>query len=242
MPPQRRMTMAQRLRQGLIGYWPLDEASGVRQSIIGGAANDLTDNNTVTGGTGPSVNMPLASDFELGSAEYLSLATRNDLQPKEAFTICCWVNMESQPADLRTFVAKDSGSAPGRSFLLCSNGANPGVVVFSLWREDGTVILNSLASTVTLTTGTWFFVCARYEVPRSTLRVNTSTTTRVADATGVPAMAGTADLNIGRDHAGATRYMDGKIAGVGYWNRKLKDSEVDWLYNNGLGRDLRRGA
>ena len=73
-------TMRQQLRNKLVGYWPLEEASGTRRVAmwggeypVGATGLDWADNNTVTGNPGPSSNLRLASQFTAVTTEFLQL-------------------------------------------------------------------------------------------------------------------------------------------------------------------------
>src|SRR3990167_1322919 len=57
------------LTDGLVSYWTLDEAGGVRYDSVVASANDLTDNNTVGSATGKN---NLAANFVAANGESLS--------------------------------------------------------------------------------------------------------------------------------------------------------------------------
>ena len=63
------------LSTSLVAAWELNEVSGNATDSKG--SNTLTDNNTVTSGTGPIY--ALARDFELDNAEYFSIADNTDI-------------------------------------------------------------------------------------------------------------------------------------------------------------------
>jgi hypothetical protein len=96
-----------------VAAWPLNEASGTRADQVG--ANDLTDNNTVTQGTG-KVNANCA-DFEVGNSESLSIADNTDLSAGDLlFTIRCWIKLESKDTPMGIVVKTSGGS--GEYFLM----------------------------------------------------------------------------------------------------------------------------
>ena len=90
-------SMPNRLKQGLVGAWPLDEASGNRRDVSG-LGNTLIDNATVTGNPGPSIYIPLASQFTAANSEYLSIADNALLSMGDIeFTIACFFYADSLP-------------------------------------------------------------------------------------------------------------------------------------------------
>lgn len=77
------------------GVWHLDEASGTRTDSTAND-NDLTDNNTVTQGTG---KIGSGADFELSASEYLSKADNNSLDITGDLHVSTWLNLESAPGN-----------------------------------------------------------------------------------------------------------------------------------------------
>src|SRR3990167_10705009 len=67
------------LTDGLVSYWTLDEASGVRYDSVVASANDLTDNNTVASATGKFND---AASFLAANSE--SLSTPNTILGADA--------------------------------------------------------------------------------------------------------------------------------------------------------------
>lgn len=71
---------------GLVSYWKLDETSGTRSDSYG--SNHLTDNNTVTSGTGKSGN---CAHFTAANVEHLSIADNASLSVGGSdFSISMW--------------------------------------------------------------------------------------------------------------------------------------------------------
>lgn len=81
-----------KLRNGLLAYWPMEEASGTRVDATG-RGNNLTDNNTVTQGTGKQGN---CADFEMSTSESLSRASTGDMDFRnKSITFNAWVKLET---------------------------------------------------------------------------------------------------------------------------------------------------
>ena len=100
-----------------ISLWPLREDSGTRKDMR--ADNNLTDNNTVTGNPGPSVNIPLASQFTALNSEYLSVADNANVSMGSGvrMSICAWAYKDSSPASGLVIAGQNAG-APSRGYVI----------------------------------------------------------------------------------------------------------------------------
>ena len=94
------------LTDGLVAYWPLDEASGTRADSHSNSL-DLTDNNTVSQGTGHVYAN--AADFEEATREYLSRASTDLLQPL-SFSISLWIKPEDLAGPVTPFISKSDAT------------------------------------------------------------------------------------------------------------------------------------
>lgn len=216
------------LSSGLTHYWDLDETSGNRSDSGSGTAATLTDTNTVTNATGKLSN---AASFEYSNSEYLVVNDQSDLRFSGDFTISAWVKMSS--TDAKTIISKDNGSSgASREFLLYIASTN--TLSCYLFGDLDLVLLQE--TTNLLSTGTWYFVCARRDGNTLKLRVNgnTDVTTSVS---AIGTTGGTSAFAIGQQgflNFALSSYWDGEIDEVGFWQtRSLSDSEVDQLYNSG---------
>ena len=212
--------------EGLIAYWKLDEASGVRIDSHG--ANNLSDNNTVTQAAGKLGN---AAKFTAANSEYLSHADNADLSMGAGvrMTITAWVYLDSRTGTEETIAGKrDIGSLEYSlrvdasnqfSFFVSSNGSTASVVT-----ADASVL------------STWYFVVAWYDGTNINLQINNGTVHSTAFSTDV--FNGTSTFRIGNyDNGSPTEMWDGRIDSVSLWKRVLTPSERTAIYNAGDGLD-----
>src|SRR3990167_7878478 len=111
------------LRNSLIGYWKLDEASGNRADSF--SSNTLVDFNTVTGNPGPSGKISLASQFTRANSEALTLADNTGMSMGAGLRMsaCAWAYMDSEPAAGMCVLSKWQGGG-AREWGLYRNNAN----------------------------------------------------------------------------------------------------------------------
>jgi hypothetical protein len=213
----------------LISYWSLEEASGTRNDAH--STNHLTDNNTVTSGTG---KVGTAASFAAASLESLTRATNASLDTGNIdFTFATWVNAASLtgfPAILckdgiganREYILLYDGTLSRFKFQVSSDGAS----------FDGTVVADTFGAA---STSTWYFVAAWHDSVNNQLgiAVNGGTADATAHSTGV--MVGPEQFSIGSQN-NASLFWNGLIDEVGFWKRVLTSDERTWLYNGGAGR------
>ena len=102
------------LTDGLVSYWPLNEASGTRSDSHSNSL-DLTDNNTVGQGTGNVYAN--AADFEENNSEWLSRASTDLLQPL-SFSISMWIKPENLTGPVTPLISKHDATGSEQSYLL----------------------------------------------------------------------------------------------------------------------------
>lgn len=246
LPPGKRydLIMAYNLKKDLVGAWPLDEASGTRRDHSG-LGNNLTDSNTVTGGAGPSVLIPTASDFESTNLESLTLADNPNIRLGNIdWSMACLGRLESAPVDgwmgLLTkytdathrdyqLLYKDRITAPaGKNFLVAvysAAGVEVGLVDASTF---GQASLN-----------TWYRVYAYHNASLTQLGIRVNMGAWDTGSTTAAPGSSTAGLRIGaRDDA--SLFWDGLQAYGFIWKRLLTEQEWTWWDNRGAGRSIRQ--
>lgn len=222
---------ARTLKNDLVAYWKLDEASGSRADAVG--ANTLTDVNTVTGNPGPSGALPLASQFTAVNSEYLTIADNAALSMGAGvrMTVAAWTYFDSktgphcmvgkwQNAVSNEYALNYDSVADRFKFNVSSSGVNSTLV--------------SADALGAPATATWYLVIGWYDGTNISIQVNNGPVTSAAFTADI--FDGTAELDIGRLGSVVTQYMDGRIAGVPLWKRVLTPGERSWLYNGGAGR------
>ena len=216
-------------QSGLIGYWPLLEASLTRRDAFAGF--HLTDVATVTGNTGPNTLYPTASAFAAASLEYLFRADDNAFSMSGAgFTGSAWVRLTSKTV-ARTLFAKANRTGNQFEYALRYEVASDRFEV--LISFNGTQINNIVANALgSPAINTWYHVVFTYDGTTNLwIYVNNGAGDRV-DWFWVPPN-GTAPFTIGMEGDGTTGPMDGRIAGVALWNRVLSSGERADLYAAG---------
>ncbi len=207
------------LATSLTAFWDMDEASGDRFDSL--AANDLTDNNTVTATGGRIDN---AAVFDSANSEYLSAVTNSDLETGDIdFTLSFWVYLTDNSVST-PLINKWGGSTDEFNV----EWLNSGDIRFKV----GT---GTLTYSTTLNNNTWYFVTVYHDSVNNLLgiSVNGGTATTTAHTTGNS--VGDSPLYIGRDSTPS--YFSGRIDAVGFWKKVLTSYERKVLYNSGSGRE-----
>lgn len=215
------------LTDSLISYWKLDETSGTRYDSVRSSANNLTDNNTVTQGTG---KIGKAASFAAASSEYLSAATNiGSFDVGTAFSVAAWINPTLDSADHA--IVANTWSNAGWMVRVTSGNKIRFILV-----ETG-VNYNGYDSSV-LSAG-WHYVVATYDGAGGAVKVYVDgvldNATQISNGT-VTTFSTSNPITIGQtNEAGNEKYYDGLIDEVGIWSRVLTGTEITQLYNAGTG-------
>lgn len=220
---------------GVVGCWPLQEASGDRRGYIGD--QPLTDNATVTGGDGPSESLPLASDFETGNSEYLSAADAAAHSFGGDMHLVAIVNAESLPAAEMYIVGKDGAVGSTREWLLAwTNSVNR----FRFGQGNATFSTLDLADATTLglpVVATWYMLEGDVNTVLATVGIRGNLGGRDSVAKTATMANGTAGLTIGSRGGGTPAlFWDGLIATILLLRRILQRFEAQNIYELGMGR------
>ena len=223
--------MAYNLKKNLVGYWPLDEASGTRRDHSG-LGNDLTDNATVTGNPGPSIWLPLASQFTVANLEYLSIADNASLRSPANVTWWGWAYWNG--GNTRNMMSKFTTGGNQREWnLTFYTGTDRLLLEYS---SDGIATTNMDAGGFVPSTSTWIFWCFWTDSAAATINFQVNNGAIGSNAFTGPLFAGTAPFVVGALNAGALWLFDGRVAGIGKRNSLTTPQERTWLYNRGDGR------
>lgn len=209
----------------LTSWWTLNEGSGSRADSRG--SNNLTDTNTVASIAGKQAN---AANFTGSSSEKLNRSDNSSLSAGDVdFLFCAWIYPTLNNAARQTIINKGStGTGEYRLEIDWTTSK----IYWSVWNSGGT--LTEVASTGTITTNTWYFVCAWHDSVGNVIGVSVNgVEATAAHSTGVRDSTGNFCLGA-RD---TDRYYTGYIDEVGYWDAYLPSAhERRWLYNKGAGR------
>lgn len=210
----------------LKAYWRLDEASGTRNDTKG--ANHLTDNNTVTSGTGKISN---AADCEIDNNEYLSISDNADLSlgADTDFTIFCWVKPESfagyggivskgNPSAVATFEYTVDLDPSGYFRFYVGNGSSFGIV--------------DTSSLGAVSAGTWYSIAAWHSSADDKVYISRDNGTPIS-ATWAGGTRDGGDVFCIGSEGGIASFFDGLIDEVLFTKRLLTTDERTALYNSG---------
>jgi len=231
------------LSTSLVSYYELEESSGTRTDSHG--SNDLTDNNTVLGGTGIQGG---CADLEMANSEYLSHADNADLSPTGDFSFNMWVKPEnftttaSGAGSANPFVEKLLGAGNQRSFVFAidyGNGdATPDYTYRAAISSDGSSLTTkySTAAQFNMTEGAWQMMTFIYDASAGEFSIYRNNSLEVT-LTGFPTSVydSTSQFNLGAAPNALVSYFDGLLDEVGYWKKVLTSSEISALYNSGSG-------
>lgn len=234
------------LLTNLVGYWPLQFPTGGAADLVDLSDNGLTltDNATVTASDGgPGGRIPYGTHCTAANLEFLSRLDSAALAAAKYSTWCVWVKLTTKSATNWGIFTKDDG-ALNREYRLYYKTLSDRLTVD--WSENGSLFVGNLEAATfgSPPTNLWFFVVFGTkshptENTNGFIQVNNGAQDLV-NLGGFNAFNSTSALNLGRTEEGAI-YMDGDLAGAGYWQRELTRSELTYLYNNGNGREFRQG-
>jgi len=224
------------LKDSLISFWELEEASGTRVDAVTASGNNLTDNNTVTQNPG---KVGQAAQFNRVNEEYLSRASNASLQCGDIdFTVLGWIYMDDE-TDNNRIIAKDHTSPAGaREYLLTYRQTSDRFEYFVFTPTD--VAVQVVANTFGApTTATWYFVVAWHNASANTINIQVNDGGVDSTATGGALQAaGGAEFRVGAAvyDGGGFGFHSGRLDQAGFWKRVLTPTERTWLYNSGNGR------
>lgn len=228
---ERRISSAQKpLRDGLVSYWAMDEASGNALDLMGNCP--LTNYNTAPRVTG-FVNNAMSGWDGTTNAYLGTISTK--LNFAHPFSISAWVLFNLGAFRQAIWVAYNDVTDRYQGFCWFY-GESTRKVAFGT-SPDGTgpsVEYLYNRSDYTLTSNLWQHVVCTWDGVEKRLYINNQKTNYPCSAV----FYNTNTFHIGSSHVSTTRTYGwrGGIDEVGFWNRALSDSEVARLYANGHGR------
>lgn len=225
-----------RLRRGLIGFWPLDEASGTRRDAFGNASAslNLSDTNSVGTEAGPSVILPTAANFVAASSQYLGIAANHlvNMGPGVRMAASGWVYLNTSAATVQTIMSE--WNAPGsRVYVIRTLSSR---FSFSVTADGSTAVTATANVLGAPSTGTWYFLAVYYDGKTVGISVNGGAWDTTAHTGDIFNNSVAVPFEIGRANANG-QYLDGRLAHWGLWKRPVNTArEIGYLYNGGRGR------
>jgi hypothetical protein len=213
------------LTSSVVAAWPLSEASGQRNDVVG--TNHLTDSGSVLAGVGKVGD---GAQFVAASSQSLTIADNNVLSVNnESWWLSLWFSLDSVGAN-RAFAAKYSG-AGNFEYVAQYTHFNTRV---GLGFNGGVVYSEALGAP---SLATFYHAVFYYHHKRRKLGVsiNAGVPDEVNHALGT--LNGTGAFSIGRLGTVATSFHDGivdePVMGKGY---EITAADITYLNNAGAGR------
>ena len=236
------------VRQGLHDI--LVDAYGFNDSADLGASftgnNDLTDQGSTVSQLAPQTMPALAAPYDSqgilgraaqfsGANDYLDIADNAAFSLTSNLAILTWVKPEEVAGTQQAIVTKWDAAAGNRSYELQMDGSNE----FKLFASpDGTALRAVTSSTFgAAKLNRWHMVYTYHELDTE---MGMSVNNGVVDTnvTGITTIFdNTADFSIGA-RGDSTVDFQGQVALVFVFNTKLTTAQLDFLWNNGKGRQV----
>lgn len=212
----------------LVGWWRLGGSAYRSSSATGTWQTRIL-------GDGPGLTSDFATKcLSFGGGEYVDMGNVCAFERTQAFSISCWARWVS--TDYGTLVAKCDGSYTG--YILYKYA---GAVVFEFRGADASTF-GQYSSSGDLGDGLWHHIVATYDGSSSKTgtHIFVDGVDRVYGGTGTltGSIVTTAALRIGQRASDLS--LTGNVDEVAIYNKQLSQTEVNWLFNSGVPRDLRQ--
>ena len=226
------------LTNGLVAYWPLNEASETRSDSHSNSL-DLSDNNTVGQGTG-NVHSN-AADFEELDYEWLHRASTDLLQPL-SFSISLWIKPEDLSGAVTPLISKYDATDSEQSYLLYYYPPNS-TLYWAIYENDGAggpggSVPQASIGSAPMSSGTWYHIVVTLD-DQNEIQLILNDGTPVTVSMGESMYQSSSVFSMGAYYNGGapvgSSYYDGLMEAVSFYNRVLTASEITSLYNSGAG-------
>jgi len=232
------------LRSSLTNYWPMNEEapSGSNTTAVNwvSGGTNMTSDNAV-----PSVAGKLRNgrSFTRANSQRMSATATSSMTifGTSNYTLAFWFRMDSAPASGEYgLVTNDFFSTERGTSIYMSGSAAPGswIPLVFLSYTDSTNETWQPFSTVGVAASAWTFACIRLS-GGTALDYRLNSTNAVTRTIAKSFHSSRQRLFFGTRYTAAD-YLDGSLDEVAMWSRRLSDAEVNTLYNDGNGIDMRR--
>ncbi len=224
--------MSTNLKNGLISYWKLDEASG--NAIDSHGANDATAINNPTSVAGKilTARRLVSTGQTAATSQYFTTPSNSSLQPRGSFTYSMWVNITSFVQASYGYVSKDNQLAGGREFFI-GHFFQGQVPRFFVYDNDFSGVGVTATNFGAIPTGTWVHIVCWLDTIDNRLGISVNGVENTIPYTG-DIIATNTPLYFGSRN-GTGNFVNGSIDEIGYWKRALTAEERAELYANGNG-------
>jgi hypothetical protein len=230
------------LRSSLTNYWPLNEEapSGSNTTAVNwvSGGTNMTSDNAVPSIAGKSRN---GRSFTRANSQRMSATATSSMTicGTTDYTLAFWFRMGSaSPSGNHGLITNDFFSTERGISHYMEGNTGTWQPTFFLVYTDGTTETWQPIGGASVAASAWTFGCLRLSGGTSldyrinSMNVTTKTLTKSFHSSRQRLFFGT------RFTAGD--YLDGALDEVAMWSRRLSDAEVNTLYNDGNGIDLRR--
>ena len=208
------------LKDGVIGYWPMDNASMPEQNLAG-----TTTLSSSSGAAMFNSSCVVNGCYEFSSGTYYDFGNNALFDfPTQSFTVSFWCYSPSG-ANTNVVTSKFDGVSGWRAYCMGNNGYN--TLLLQAY-NSGVEKINTQSGTYDW--NTWWYVT--YIVDRTSNRayLYVNGTMRVNNSVGGDVGTG-GDFVIGAYTAGNNPFV-GFLDELAIWNRSLSDSEVVEVFSN----------
>ncbi len=208
---------------GLVGYWPLDDASGVIASDSSGNGNT----GTITGASWASGKRGKALDFN-GTDQHVSVTASSVLNPTTALTVSAWIKPDAVDNEWGPVVESGGNLNSGTGYFFGYYTASNSFIF-----EVGDGSYDSVS--VLLPVGQWYHVVGTYSASGNLYLYVNGVQVGTHSHTVASISYDSNPFTIGKlAYCCATgHHFDGQIDDVRVYNRALSAADVATLYRSG---------
>lgn len=239
---RRSVAPAPSLLANLVAYWPLSEASGNTRADAHSNGYDLTETGTLATDTGHIY--AAAADFDMTADNWLTRQYANsaliNFGAGDAFSLVLWCRPTAftggpdSPEYYRIFCSLNYGSYNSGGYVFQTTAAGQFYINLGNTMSDPVDTLGWHTG-LSCTLNQWQMVAFTYDdsTGAAVARINTNTASTTNTHPFVAASSG--DFYVGGRGNGQYVY-DGMIGPFMFFDKVLNATELDWLYNGGVGR------
>lgn len=220
------------LLTGLVSWWALDDDPATT-CIDAHGTNDLT----VVGVIGSTTTAIQGRAFDMDGDHCAINPSGTGLDTTGAFSIGGWVRWDTTNAGTWSAIAfrgtSSAGTTATRDFTLgCFNGGG-----ISMWAYNSAS--EGVTSPVSRTNGAYYFAVGMYDPAGPSALISVNGEVLQSNGLSNPINSNNTHFALGRgpiSGASANWDINGQLDECFFYNRLLAQSEIDWLYNSGAGR------
>jgi hypothetical protein len=222
------------LNTNLVSSWKLGEAGTPWEDSIG--SNDLAER----GGTTPiqvAGKIGNAVEFQSAGGDSIFIADNASLSITSDMTIAFWTRADVLPG--ATFPGLISKWQAGQQSYTVLYSSSAGTFSFAVSSDGSTN--SSVNSSVTPSTGVWYFIVAIFDNAADTISISVTPDSAGSVAAFQSAafasniFDGTSDFEMGILVSG--NLYDGRIDAANIWNYVVPVGHLNYLFNSNVGRE-----